>query len=518
MDKPVSSASSTLTSSTSMPLFSSMMTETEQEQQQQQQQQASLDVLLSTTTNESPKVTTNQIANTKNDQKNRNRRQVLEFVEPTTNVTVVLIGSMHYNPASIDLVKRTVDQLGDEQKLGSVIIESCDIRWNKTQEIIDKKQQKQQQSSSSSSSSSRSNTITPNTNDNDFLGNEMRAAWEIASLQYQRPTVLGDQRINITVNALQQSLKDTARDLLFLNPNGINGWKNTYNEIQEGWSLTTPIDFSSTTTTATASSSSPNNKEGQDQQGLTVWSFFDPRLLLALPVSLVKYPLSFLVKDPIPFTVFFGAIFGLNYYADHTTTSSIVNAFDVSFNLNNNLDEYATALTTGALEQQQELTVYDYFLSLVVAILETIVFARLLLKPLLAERNEILAKSILDQCQIYASSSSLNALDNNNNNNNGRNNRFIPKLFSSFFFPIFGDNKDNNNNNNKNSGTSSLLSSSSSSSLDNGIIYVPGCSPLEMNGENGNKENDDGGKVVVAVLGMAHCNGIMKLLREQRVS
>merc|ERR1711865_897830 len=127
----------------------------------------------------------------------------------------------------------------------------------------------------------------------------------------------------------------------------------------------------------------------------------------------------------------------------------------------------------------------------VVAILETIVFARLLLKPLLAERNEILAKSILDQCQIYASSSSLSALDNN---------------------------KDNNNNNNKNSGTSSLLSSSSSSSLDNGIIYVPGCSPLEMNGEIGNKENDDGGKVVVAVLGMAHCNGIMKLLREQRVS
>merc|ERR1711865_900264 len=137
----------------------------------------------------------------------------------------------------------------------------------------------------------------------------------------------------------------------------------------------------------------------------------------------------------------------------------------------------------------------------VVAILETIVFARLLLKPLLAERNEILAKSILDQCQIYASSSSLSALDNNNNNNNGRNNRFIPKLFSSFLFPIFGDNKDNNNNNNnKNSGTSSLLSSS----LDNGIIYVPGCSPLEMNGEIGNKENDDGGKVVVAVLGMAH--------------
>merc|ERR1712238_383379 len=43
-------------------------------------------------------------------------RQLLEFVEPTTNVTVLLIGSMHYNPASIDLVETTVEKLGLEDK------------------------------------------------------------------------------------------------------------------------------------------------------------------------------------------------------------------------------------------------------------------------------------------------------------------------------------------------------------------------------------------------------------------
>ena len=105
-------------------------------------------------------------------------RQLLEFVEPTTNVTVVLIGSMHYNPASIELVETTVDKLGREEKLGSVIIESCDIRWNKTQTIRDNKNTKLQAqqvkaeaeeeshfSSSLPSSSSDARNITLNKDD-----------------------------------------------------------------------------------------------------------------------------------------------------------------------------------------------------------------------------------------------------------------------------------------------------------------------------------------------------------------
>ena len=56
--------------------------------------------------------------------------QVAEFIEPTTGVTVKIVGSMHYNPASIELAKNTISELGEERKLGSIIIESCDLRWN----------------------------------------------------------------------------------------------------------------------------------------------------------------------------------------------------------------------------------------------------------------------------------------------------------------------------------------------------------------------------------------------------
>ncbi|OEU17985.1 hypothetical protein FRACYDRAFT_184300 [Fragilariopsis cylindrus CCMP1102] len=347
-----------------------------------------------------------------------NNRQILEFIEPSTNVTVLLIGSMHYNPASISLVENTLEELGSTNKLGSVIIESCDIRWNKTQEILDKN---------------------PNPNDKDFLGNEMRAAWEISSLKYNRPTILGDQRINVTVDALKASFKDTVQDIFIRGP---NGWKHSLEEIQEGWSQTTPINNDNLL---------PSEKN-QGLQGLNALSFLDPRLLISLPVSLVKYPLSFFLKDPIPFGLFFSSIIA------STTASDLLSS-----------------------QLQPERTFADYILSVSFAILETVVFARLLLKPLLAERNDILAKSILDQCKIYSTTATTNGGNDNNN------------WFQQFF---------------------KLDSKSRTSDSDPSITYVPGCSPSEMNGGVG-----EGGErpVVVAVLGMAHCNGIMKLLKEQKV-
>jgi len=78
----------------------------------------------------------------------------------------------------------------------------------------------------------------------------------------------------------------------------------------EGWEQTIPIDVSRNN----------NNDVGNNEevQKLNALAFFDPRLLISLPVSLVKYPLSFLLKDPLPFTLFFGTIAGLSYYFDHT--------------------------------------------------------------------------------------------------------------------------------------------------------------------------------------------------------
>lgn len=372
---------------------------------------------------------------------------------------------MHYNPASIKLVENTVENLGQTNQLGSVIIESCDIRWNKTQEIIEKKRLK---NIDNDNDNDNDEELSASANKKDFLGNEMRAAWEIAS-QYNRPTVLGDQQINITIDALKASLKETAIDLV----SGPAGWKRSRDEIAENWKKTIPIQ-----------SSGDNDNDSDNDEGsqyLNAFAFFDPRLLISLPVSLVKYPLSFLVKDPIPVGTVFAIIAALNFYGDGTGDMGIMGDSS-SFSMDN-------------LFVAKDYPWTDYVISTVVAILETVVFARLLLKPLLAERNEILAKSVLDQCKLYSTTSTTTTTNGNGSNVLGS---WFERLFSS----------------------SSASSSNSLISADDAIIYVPGSDPETMRRTRrmtSSSADENEGKIVVAVLGMAHCNGVMKLLKEQRV-
>ena len=408
-------------------------------------------------------------------------RQVLTFVEPQTNVTVVLIGSMHYNPASIQLVEDTVEDLGATNMLGSVIIESCDIRWNKTQEIMDKKNAKTTAAvvanDNDNDNEAAQEFIDSNPNDKDFLGNEMRAAWEVAT-RYHRPTVLGDQRINITMDALKDSLKGTAKDLFLGGP---SGWERSRDEIVANWKKTVPISAGQPVPVAASSTTA-------ETRYLNAFAFFDPRLLISLPVSLVKYPLSFLIKDPIPVGTVFAIIAVLNFYGSGGDFDVGGDKFDFSLQ-----DWVATATTIKTYDWT------DYVVSVAIAVLETVVFARLLLKPLLADRNEILARSVLDQCLLYA--------------DNGNGIASTSNSFGNWF--------------------QSLLSSQSQSQspaiLGEGDpespVYVPGSDPKSMLvaekqqllSNKNNKNSNEGGKVVVAVLGMAHCNGVMKLLREQRV-
>jgi len=371
-------------------------------------------------------------------------KQVLKFVEPETNVTVMLIGSMHYNPASIQLVENMVDDLGKSNQLGSVIIESCDIRWNKTQEMMDKKREEQLAAMGDDISENES-FIDSSPNGKDFLGNEMRAAWEVAT-KYHRPTVLGDQRINITMDALQASLKDTAKDLFLRGP---SGWKRSRDEIVDNWKTTIPV---------------AGNKQDGNTKYLNAFAFFDPRLLISLPVSLVKYPLSFLVKDPVPVGTVFAILAFLNLYGDASSMDTF------------SFEELVATATT-----PKDYPFTDYAFSLGIAILETVVFARLLLKPLLADRNEILAKSVLDQCRLYAKDNNANA------------------AFGGFFRNFLP-----------------------TSAEEEPVIYVPGSDPksmlvAEQKAGSARRNNNGEEKIVVAVLGMAHCNGIMKLLREQKV-
>ena len=252
--------------------------------------------------------------------------QLLEFQEPTTGVTVQLVGSMHYNPASIALTERTIGALAAQDRLGSVVIESCDLRWNSTMSLSPTLQK--------------------------LLQSEMRAAHDLAG-QWHRPIVLGDQRINVTVDRLKAGAQETVVDLL---TPWSGGWQRLYQNITEARREAVPL--------------------GGDY--LNLFAFLDPKLLLASPVSFVKYPLSYAAKSPLASLVVLALLF-LPIPGDASTMGLDIGSISSS----------GSALTAN-----------DYVGSLVGSLLETLLFARIFLKELLAERNEVIARNILEQCRL----------------------------------------------------------------------------------------------------------------------
>ena len=349
------------------------------------------------------------------------RPQLVEFIEPKTKVKVILIGTMHYNPTSVRMVQDTVQKLAKQNSLGSVVVESCDIRWNSTMELL---------------STPSGKFFAP------VLTSEMKAASDEA-LKYGRPCVLGDQRINATGESLGNTFRQTFVDVA--SPFG-GGWGRLYRDFKEAADVALPTG-------------------GEDMGYLSAKSFLDPRLLIAAPVSFAKYPLSFLVRNPLSAILVF-SILGAVTFLDGARGGG----------------EGAFA---DATIQEQILNVVA---SLSFAGLEFAVFARIMVQVLLAERNEILAQNILRQCRIYSK-------DVSNDNDNGSD-------YSTFldFFSFFSGNKQQKKSENP------LFMEGSET------VYVPGSIQ-----ESAMVQDDGEEKVVVAVLGMAHCNGIVKLLKEQLV-
>ena len=336
--------------------------------------------------------------------------QLVEFVEPRTKTKVLLIGTMHYNPTSIRMVEETIEDLAGKNQLGSVVVESCEIRWNTTMEILN---------------TPRGQFLKP------VLTSEMKAASDKAA-SYNRPVVLGDQLINVTGSSLSSAFKTTLVDLA--SPlNG--GWKRFYDDVSAAADVALPTG--------------PGY--------LTPASFFDPRLLVAAPVSFAKYPLSFLARNPIATSIVFATMFGVT----RLDTSS---AF------------------ADATLQEQIVSIVE---SLLFAFLEFAVLAKSILNVLLAERNEILAKSILNECVIYS--------EREDKSGDGAWAKMMtPSLFNTEL------------------GLDRILQKSKDT------FYVP---PSGITVESTSNKIAKGSeeKTVVAVLGMAHCNGIVKLLREQMV-
>ena len=337
--------------------------------------------------------------------------QVLEFIEPETGVRVKLVGSMHYNPTSIRLATDTIEELAKENQLGSVIIESCDVRYESSKGL--------------------------NPMLKDILRSEMAAACHVA-LTYNRPVVLGDQRINITVANMKSAFAETLWDLV--QPFD-GGWGRIATNVTQAWN---------------DAAAAPN-----EPPYLTPWSFLDPQLLLAAPVSLVKYPLSYLNKSPLVFSM---VVLTLGFLVDVTTSNS----------------DMAVAAALSSSDEGWSLgLVASELASLAIAVLETVVFTRVILKEILHERNVILADSILTQCRLYQPPSATNGAWRLS---------LLPPLLS------------------RQTSTKDLV--------DGHVMYVK--PNRDYYGEtvkptaNGNGSD----KTVVAVVGMAHCNGIKKLLQE----
>jgi hypothetical protein len=183
------------------------------------------------------------------------------------------------------------------------------------------------------------------------LDNEFHSAAEAAGDDAE--IVLGDQEIAALGENLGRLVKETAFDLLYPPRAFTGGWKSYADDVREA--VATEID---------------GGDEGVDAMDL----FGDGKLLLNAPVSLIRYPLAWLLKSPkliVPLASFW------------LTIAALPGAVE--------------ALPEGAAQSSAETLVTDLFLML--DFLQVTLLSRCFLVALLRDRNEILARSIADACE-----------------------------------------------------------------------------------------------------------------------
>lgn len=356
--------------------------------------------------------------------------QILKFTEPKTNVTVILIGCMHYNPASIELTKQTIRKYAESQKLKAIVVESCPIRWEKSNMLY---------SSSNNPSNSLLSELSLRSNDQltralevtlqsyqqllkELHYNEMLAASELAN-EYAIPLILGDQLINVTYDKMAESFRTT---LQYLSSPKDGGWKQLQTEIKNAVSIALPT--------------------GQGYLGLK--DILDIQLLKYFPISLLKYITAFLLSSPI--TLFFFAMYqGLSFLL------LILRQWEKR--------KYITI----EKPSEERNKGWEGLVALTTLLLQWVLVSRTFLVTLLQERNEQLAMSIFEQCELI------------------QQNEDSPLLQ-----PLQKMKKQWN-------------------------TWIHSWQQPEVDHENDDKEKME--NVVVAVLGMAHCNGIKKLLIEGKL-
>mmetsp|Transcript_22298 Transcript_22298/g.31210 ORF Transcript_22298/g.31210 Transcript_22298/m.31210 type:complete len:332 (-) Transcript_22298:461-1456(-) len=261
-------------------------------------------------------------------------RQVLQFKERQTGKNVVLIGTMHYNPISIKKAENVVKKLGEENSLSSVVIEMCDKRWKS----MESKQPR-------------------NSRRRKLLDNEMQGAADIAR-DNDVEIILGDEKISNIVGGAKSMMKRTAMDIL----SPLNGWQEITADFYNFFS----------------------NKSGKNVPSLTLLDLIDPALLLGLPITFVRYPAAFFLKNPL-FVLGLVGLFNLLSMDVGSHGGASIASID------GGKGQLAAQI---AIQLNSAVSVLFLMFNFAVYL----ILARTILVVLLQERDEVLAESIRNAC------------------------------------------------------------------------------------------------------------------------
>ena len=129
--------------------------------------------------------------------------QVLRLRDATTGQEISLVGTVHYNPASVARAKDEVSSAVDRSTVGAVVVESCTSRWGRSLELAP-----------------------PGSLPARLICSEMQGAAGVA-MQNQVPVMLGDADAGPFLERVRALAGQSAGDLL--NPVG-GGWASIYTD------------------------------------------------------------------------------------------------------------------------------------------------------------------------------------------------------------------------------------------------------------------------------------------------
>lgn len=258
--------------------------------------------------------------------------QVVRLRDAATNQQISLVGTVHYNSASI---ARATEEVAAVDGLGAVVVEACQSRWDSSLKLAP-----------------------PGSTAARLIKSEMQAAAGVA-MRNGVPVMLGDADVSRFLPRAKDFARSTVRQLS--DPFG-DGWRSIYADLKR--------TLRSTFDTADIACSELLLK---GEAPLSAADFAKPSIIIGFLGSLVRYPVAFALKAPFPFAVLSSALFALGTAAD---TADLAAAAALESG-----DFLSPALALTALLAALEAGL-------------VVLTSRLLLVVFLEERNAELARSI----------------------------------------------------------------------------------------------------------------------------